>query len=247
MSLITFHNTLEARCTSRPSKVCKSPYVADIELNGITYQAHSPALGMGGYIVPDAIVMVTKMENKSKKGVCEYSILAVKRNDVWVGANPIYANRVFQTAYKQNLLCDFYNYESDKIVAEYTHGNSRFDFFINNNYFVEVKSVLINDEIETQTAIFPVGNKKNGTISERANKHLTELTELVQDTKYKCAAVFIVLRDDVETFSPNKKKDPLFASLVEKAYNNGVNILAYQFKVHMNGIDFVKKLDVVFQ
>jgi sugar fermentation stimulation protein A len=235
--LIEFHNPINVLCTARPSKTCKSPYVADIVVHDETILAHSPALGMDGYIANGKQVLVSQITNP--KGACQYSILAAYDNEanIYVGANPIYANKAFHEACKQKLFIEeFGNIET--ITPEYKYGDSRFDFFINNSIYVEVKSVLIAKD---NIAYFPVGNKKKGTISERANKHVSELTSMVKDGK-QCAVVFMVLREDVTEFKTNPK-DSLFCELVTKAKEAGVKVLVYQCKVDTTGISFKQKLN----
>lgn len=239
MDLLTFDNSIEALCTARPSKECKSPYVADVEYEGRSYIAHSPALGMGGYIAKDKKVLVTSIENP--KGACSHKIVAAfdEVHNVWVGANPLHANTIFKKGCEMNIFPHFKDLTS--IKTEVTHGDSRVDFFLNNDTFVEIKSVLVR---ENEAAIFPVGNKKNGTISERANKHISHLRSITQ--KFNTYIVFIVLRDDVECFRPNKSKDPIFYELLHDAFKNGVNIVAYQFKVTPTQIEYCKEIPVVF-
>ena len=236
MTLVAYEHATLATCTARPSKTCKSPYVADIVIDETPYMAHTPALGMDGYISPDKTVIVSSIKNP--KGSCVYSILAAydETNKVYVGANPLHANKAFHEACKQGLLYEDFG-TITSIVPEYTHESSRFDFFINDNFYVEVKSVLIK---QGNSAIFPVGNKKKGTISERANKHMTELTSLAQKGK-NCAIVFMVLREDVEDFKPNPK-DTLFCEILDNAARCGVQVLVYQCKVDVHGIFFLKKL-----
>ena len=238
--LVSFPKTYHATCTARPSVICKSPYVADVSIDDQSFIAHSPALGMDGYISYGKTVLVSKIDNP--KGTCTYSILAAfdKKNSVYVGANPIYANKAFFTACKDGLLHDDFG-EIDKIVPEYKHGDSRFDFFINDHIYVEVKSVLIT---ENNVAKFPVGNKKKGTISERANKHIQELKCLTEDGN-PCAIVFMILREDATDFIPNPK-DQTFVDCLKDAHTAGVQVLVYQCKVDPHGISFVKKLNNTF-
>lgn len=236
--LVKYDSTVLAKCTARPSKTCKSPYVADIIFNESedSVMAHSPALGMDGYIAPNKSVLVSKIKNP--KGSCLYSILAAydEQSEIFVGANPIHANKAFHEACKQDLLHEDFG-PITNIIPEYTHGDSRFDFFINDSVYVEVKSVLIKKD---NIAYFPVGNKKKGTISERANKHISELTKLVEDGQ-SCAIVFMVLREDIDDFQPNKK-DELFCEILQKAKETGVKILVYQCKINTSGISFFRKL-----
>jgi sugar fermentation stimulation protein A len=234
--LHNYGNTTIATCLHRPSKICKSPYVADISIENSEFLAHSPALGMDGYIATNKKVLVSPISNP--KGSCKYSIYAAydDKNEIYVGANPLHANKCFHQACKQGLLHEDFG-EIQSIVPEYTHGNSRFDFFINDCVYVEVKSVLIERD---NVAYFPVGNKKNGTISERANKHISELSELASNGQ-SCAIVFMVLREDVESFMPNSK-DTLFCEALKNAEVNGVKVLVYQCEIHEDGIYYKGKL-----
>jgi len=246
MCLYKFSNTIVATCTARPSKTCKSPYVADITIEDDTYLAHTPALGMNGYVAPGRKLLVCPSTNT--KGTCKYSVLASydDENNIYVGANPLHANKAFHEGLKQGLFAnEFAN--TIQIIPEHKPPNScsRFDFkIINANSeitYVEVKSVLIAKE---NVGVFPVGNKKNGTVSERANKHVNELAELSKNGT-SCAIVFMVLRDDVHGFAPNTQKDPLFAKYLINAKNMGVNVYAYKCCVTNEGIFFKQKLAVI--
>tara|TARA_A100001015_G_scaffold265301_1_gene313547 strand:+ start:540 stop:1265 length:726 start_codon:yes stop_codon:yes gene_type:complete len=234
--LFEYVNAFDAICTSRPSKTCKSPYVADVIIEESTELVHAPALGMDGYISPNKSVLIQKIPKPT--GACKYAIVAAYDSEkkIYVGANPLHANKVFHEACKRQLFADDFGH-IDSIVPEYTHGNSRFDFFVNDSVYVEVKSVLIADG---DTAYFPVGNRKKGTISERANKHLTELTTLAKEGQ-SCAVVFMVMRNDVTEFSPNPK-DQIFCNCLKFAYDAGVQVLVFQFEVSTKGIEYVTKL-----
>ena len=52
---------------NRPSKKIKSPYLADILINNNIELAHSPSLGLGGLIVNNVNVMVSKCEDECIK------------------------------------------------------------------------------------------------------------------------------------------------------------------------------------
>ena len=85
--LFKLEGLVRATVVKRPSKTCKSPYVADIILHGIhenesesesnndelnTVMAHAPALGCNGLCDKDAVVFVSLLPPKKdgKKGVC---------------------------------------------------------------------------------------------------------------------------------------------------------------------------------
>ena len=93
---------------------CKSPYVADILINGETVMAQAPALGCCGLSNKDANVLVSKLENP--KGICKYRIeLAITETDVIVGLNPKLAEKIVEEGIM-------------KYKREHTLLHSRFDF-----------------------------------------------------------------------------------------------------------------------
>ncbi|EEY60058.1 sugar fermentation stimulation protein [Phytophthora infestans T30-4] len=84
--------------------------------------------------------------------------------------------------------------------------------------YVEVKSVtlaLAGSEDTSRCAVFP------DTVSTRAQKHVTELTELFG------AIIFLVQRDDCNTFAPSIQHDKKFAELCAVAATRGVQLLGY--------------------
>ena len=69
---MTINNVESCKIISRPSKISKTPYVADIILNEnidneIIYQAHSPSLGCCGLCEKECNVLIYPLDNKTKK------------------------------------------------------------------------------------------------------------------------------------------------------------------------------------
>ena len=101
---------IKALITKRPSLLCKTPYVADAyvyEEDG-SCMVHTPALGCCGLSDKDAIVYLSKVQNK--KNVCTYRAdLAlfyepkVDRN-ILIGTNPKLAEQRIDNCLKQNNL-----------------------------------------------------------------------------------------------------------------------------------------------
>ena len=104
----------------------------------------------------------------------------------------------------------------------------------NSHVFIEVKSVHIKVEND---AVFPVGYKKpkQVTVSERANKHVTELTHMAREG-LKTMIVFVVQREDCDTFAPYREKDPVFANLIDEAKKSGVVVKVVYTGVSRKGI-----------
>ena len=129
-----------------------------------------------------------------------------------------------------------------QLHTQMQYGRSRIDFAIKSEselLFVEVKNVVCaeNDEsLAHRHALFPIGEasrSESGAVSERAIKHVHELTQL-QDTitdegrRIRTAVLFIVNRSDCVAFRPCHEADMLFAQVLHQAYRKGVTLLAYQ-------------------
>ena len=236
MRLIAFDDAIVCTCQKRPSSTIKSPYVADIFVNDVQKLGHCPSLGLGGIIEQGSYMIATPSNEKSKT---DYVIQAVKDKDILVGNVPLHANRIVKLLLQNNMLLD----NVKDIKPEYTCGMSRFDFLVNTDteqIYCEVKSVhtKINDK-----AVFPVGYKKpkQETISERANKHVSELTEL-RKKGHSCLIVFVVQRSDCNDFAPNWEKDPIFANLLQSAVDVGVVVKVVYTDVLHDGI-YLKHID----
>jgi sugar fermentation stimulation protein A len=94
--------------------------------------------------------------------------------------------------------------------AEFTLGNSRFDFLCidsrGTRHLVEVKACSL---IEYGVAMFP------DAPSERALKHLEELAALSAQG-YRCHILFVIVHGAPRVFIPNLHTDPLFAAALSK-------------------------------
>jgi len=235
MSLLTF-NTIRAKVLKRPSRKIKSPYVADIEIEGVEYLAHTPGLHLGGQIVSGSDVYVEKSKESSKT---DYKIISVLIDDTYICAQPIYANYIFEQVIKDKLLDEFKGYTSLKreVMIEKDH---RVDFMIDDKY-VEVKSVVCR---QNDIGIFPVGGipkKYEGhkTISPRAIKHIKKLNELPNSYIY-----FIILRNDCNSFSGNKELDSYFCETLKESRN--IKIRCFDVNVYQNKITFGKEIQKIF-
>lgn len=242
---------LNAKIINRPSKIIKSPYIADIVISNTEELAHSPSLGLCGLISKDINVLVSKCKNECRKS--KYTIELVKNKKIWIGANPLFANKIFvEFLHKFN---EFKKYSIQKPEVKIL--NSRLDFLLVNNkeekYYVEVKNVpLVEINNNITFATFPYGykNSKSMCISDRAYKHIEDLIELKKQG-YKVSLVFIVQRNDATYFSPNYKQDKIYSDKLKEAFDYGVKIYAYKFKWNIKdniaSCKFIKKLKVIFQ
>jgi len=239
----------KAKIINRPSKKVKSPYMADIEIKNNIELAHSPSLGLCGLIKENVIVFVSQCKNECRKS--KYTIELVENNKVLIGANPLFANKIFSEFY--NKFNEFKDYEIEK--KEVKIHNSRLDFLLSKNekkFYVEIKNVPLvetNDNIVTATFSDGYKNSKNMCISDRAYKHIEDLIKLKKEG-FRVSLVFIVQRSDADIFSPNYRKDKIYAEKLKEAFDKGVEIYAYKFKWSIkNNIakcKFIEKINVQF-
>lgn len=136
-------NFVRATVVNRPSKVIKSPYMADILVPGEeeSQLCHSPALGCCGLIIPGANVLVTPKSTSAKS---KYSLDLVDLGTTIVGANPMFCNKMVMTALLQGWVEGLPQFQQDQIKSEFTLDESRFDFKCEKNdvtYYIEVKGV----------------------------------------------------------------------------------------------------------
>ena len=157
------NDLLLVKVVSRPSKVCKTPYVADIELvDGSVVQAHCASLGCCGLCEKDCYVYASPIKSncaQSKSKVCSYKIYLARfyeekvicnqliTNTQLIGIDPKLAETLVENALTQNYLKTLSNIKSYK--REVSLLNSRFDFAgidEHGKYFVlEVKNVPLAD------------------------------------------------------------------------------------------------------
>ena len=245
-----------ATVVKRPSKVSKTPYVADITLNGdetnAEYLAHTACLGCGGLV--DAGKQVIMKASNNDKNVCKYRVMLSKTNvgdsvNI-VGVDPKLAEDMVEIALKKNFISSLTNvktYQREKKIM-----NSRFDYFgvdeNNVEFIMEVKNVPLADYVDclakekknmdfsnydfnSKIAYFPDGyrKKQNDTISPRALKHITELTEIARNPETNTRAImcYVVQRRDVSSFQASNV-DPIYKEAFTKAHESGVEIIVLQ-------------------
>ena len=264
MELINLGELFVASIIKRPSRHIKSPYVADIMIDGHEDEklGHTPSLGCCGLANKESVVLVSKLGGKTK---CDYCVqvaqIMSKGHTIYVGIAPKLAEEAAHMALKHNLV---YNLEVKTINREKTIMNSRFDFVgrtIDDNYYIcEVKTVPLADYADVTTrdrkkmdftdtpydekiAYFPDGYRKKvtDTVSPRALKHVNELREIkVQyGEKVRCILLFVIQRCDVVSFQPSRI-DTIYLDAVRQAWNDGVEIRTLQIEWINNNAHFIR-------
>ena len=255
--LVDLKEVCRGEIVNRPSKKCKTPYVADVRIEmgqDEEILGHSPSLGCCGLADKGAIVLMTKTSGSAKQPVCSYRIdLAIYKEDdkeIIVGINPKLGETIAEEALKQNCIACLQNVKS--YTREVKIMNSRFDFAgIDENgtpFVLEIKNVPLADYVDVpkkdrihclaqlehknfneKIAYFPDGHRKNSTdvVSPRALKHIQELEEIAITGKVRAILCFIVQRNDVKQFQTSNI-DLIYKAAVYKASQNGVEIITIQ-------------------
>lgn len=119
------------------------------------------------------------------------------------------------------------------IHPEYTYGQSRVDFYLENTdhekILMEVKGCTL--EVDGQ-GYFP------DAPTERGVKHLRELAA-AQQAGYKCYLTFIIQVPGVVFVMPNNKTHPEFGQALEEAKAAGVEVLYLQCDVKDNELKII--------
>lgn len=149
--LMKLDNLIECRVLKRPSKFCKTPYVADIITNNNEeLLAHTASLGCCGLVDCGATILVSKTMNKKSK--CSHIVYLSVIKDQIIGVHPKLAENMVEVALQKNLLTRLQNvqkYQRETAIYVKDLIDSRFDFTgIDSNgvrFIMEVKNVPLAD------------------------------------------------------------------------------------------------------
>jgi DNA-binding sugar fermentation-stimulating protein len=163
MMIMKIDNLVPGTVTKRPSKIIKSPYVADVNINNTEFLAHTAALGCCGLCDTGASILLAPLNNskKSKNNKedavkCVYSaqlsVISEKGNEIIVGIHPKLAEQLVENCLIKNYLSILQNckkYRRETVIFVEDKVDSRFDFtgMDKNNipFIMEVKNVPLAD------------------------------------------------------------------------------------------------------
>lgn len=194
------------------------------EINGKAELVHVKNTGrLKELFIEGSTVYLEDAQNPNRKTA--YSLVCVKRADgLLINIDSTAPNKVVGEALQSGKLL-FHGEKATLVKAESTHGNSRFDFYIEtatHKGYMEVKGCTL--EIDG-TCLFPDAPTLRG------EKHVHELTVLAKEG-YQTAVVFVIQMDVIEGyFTPNTNMQPSFTQALQTAKETGVDILAFTCNV----------------
>lgn len=124
------------------------------------------------------------------------------------------------------------------IRAEKTYGDSRFDFYVEDEAgqkgFIEVKGVTLEEDGLVRFPDAP---------TERGVKHINELVK-ARAEGYLAYVLFIVQMEGMRVFMPNDETHKAFGEALRGAASSGVEVLAYQCHVTEDSLTVTDPLAV---
>ena len=213
-------------------------FFADVESKGKILISHCANSGsMLGLLDKNNPAWVSPSDNVKRK--LKYTLEIINDGKSNVGVNTHFANKIITEALTNKKIKELKIYNN--FIPEVKYGkNSRFDFqLINKNTkaFLEVKSVTLSRN--KGVGEFP------DAVTSRGLKHLNELRDAIKHG-YKSYLIYLVQREDCNSFQIAKDIDPDYYEAFIDAKKNGVKFLCYSCKVNSKEIYINKSIKILY-
>jgi sugar fermentation stimulation protein A len=220
-----YPNMTEGVFLRRPNR-----FVAQVEIAGQEETVHVKNTGRCRELLPPgARVWCQKWDKTSRK--TKFDLITVQKNQYLINMDSQAPNAAVKEWLEQGGLGKF-----DSIRPEQRFGDSRFDFYLEQNgkgMYMEVKGVTLEEE---GICHFPDAPTLRGA------KHLRELVKAKQ-AGFDAAVLFVIQMKPVRWLEPNDQTDPEFGKTLREAAQNGVQVLAVDCRItetSMEIADFVE-------
>ncbi len=203
-----YEHMVEGIFLRRPNR-----FIAHVEIGGREEICHVKNTGRcRELLVPGTKVWCQEFDSPSRK--TKYDLITVKKNGQLINMDSQAPNRVVGQWLQNGGLGQL-----QELKAEYTHGDSRFDFSFllqGRRCFLEVKGVTLENE---GRCAFPDAPTQRGT------KHLQGLTQAAREG-YGAWVLFVLQMERAVSLEPNDATDPAFGRALREAAAAGVQVLA---------------------
>ncbi|MEA4977910.1 MAG: DNA/RNA nuclease SfsA [Methanomassiliicoccaceae archaeon] len=222
-----YPDTVSATFIERPNR-----FIAKVELDGEEVICHVKNTGRCREIlVPGTKVILAHSDDSKRK--TSYDLISAYKGDVLINIDSQAPNAVYAEAISLGRI-----YNGPTLVKrEARHGDSRFDFYIEDNgrkIFAEVKGVTLEDNGKV---LFP------DAPTERGVKHLRGLAHCVSEG-YSASSVFVVQMSEADYFVPNYEMHEEFGIALEEAVSAGVEVTAYTCEVSENSLHLAHRIPI---
>lgn len=222
-----YENILPAVFVDRPNR-----FIAHVELNGRLEVCHVKNTGRcRELLIPGCRVYVQHQPSPTRKTA--YDLIAVEKGERLLNMDANAPNRVFNEYVRAGRFLLGWSV----IRPETTHGDSRFDFYLESpghRLFAEVKGVTLEDDGVMRFPDAP---------TERGVKHLEGLARCVQEG-YEAWAVFVIQTENVRWMEPNRRTHPAFADALRQAAQAGVHLLALDCHTEPDRLEICRPVEI---
>ncbi len=222
-----YENILPAVFVDRPNR-----FIAHVELNGKIEVCHVKNTGRcRELLIPGCRVYVQHQPSPTRKTA--YDLIAVEKGERLLNMDANAPNRIFGEYVRAGRFLRGWSV----IRPETTHGDSRFDFYLESpghRLFAEVKGVTLEDDGVMRFPDAP---------TERGVKHLEGLARCVQEG-YEAWAVFVIQTENVRWMEPNRRTHPAFADAMRQAAQAGVHLLALDCHTEPDRLEICRPVEI---
>ena len=217
--VMKYDNIRKAVFRRRPNR-----FIAEVEIDGQLTTVHVKNTSRcRELLIPGCEVWLTAPGTPGRK--TKYDLVAVRKdNGILFNIDSQAPNKVVKEWLEKQ--------DYDRILPEYTYGDSRIDFYMergSEKFLLEVKGCTL--EIGG-IGFFPDAPTQRGV------KHLRELTAAV--TKgYKAMLAFVIQMDGVSEVRPNVDTHPEFGVALNEAMAAGVEVLFLQCHVEPDSLEIL--------
>ncbi len=228
-----YKQIIKAEFIERPNR-----FIAKVDVNGEIETVHVKNTGRcKELLVPRCTVYLSCSDNPARK--TKYDLIAAEKTrgnlpELLINLDSQIPNDVTEEWLKKGSL-----FSKDALIRrEVKHGNSRFDFYIEDKgekIFLEVKGVT---QEHSGTALFPDAPTQRGV------KHIEELIACTKEG-YKAYILFVIQMKGIHTLKPNDITHKAFGDALRKAQSEGVKIIAMDCLVSPDSIVIDKEIPVI--
>jgi len=194
-------------------------FFADVRLDQEVVVSHVPNTGsLKSCLFADAPCVVTMSSDPKRK--LKATLQFVRTPTGWVGVNTQLPNTLVYEAWENKTISHWREFSEARPEVKIS-ADSRIDLVLSRadrHHYVEVKNVTLTDG--RGTAQFP------DAVTTRGQKHLRELMQL-REQGHGAEIVFVVQRQDCDSFAPADEIDPEYGRLIREAHDKGVLVSAY--------------------
>ncbi len=180
-------------------------------------------------------VLLTPVDGAASRKT-RYDLTLVDLGHTLVSADARLPNAIVYEAIKSGQVAELLGYSD--VLREQALEESRIDLLLlrdDTRCYVEVKSATL---VQDSVALFP------DAPTARGRRHLETLVHAVRQG-WGGVVVFVVQREDAQSFAPHDAADPDFGKALRHAHREGVKVYAYGCRVTRQEITLAQRLPVL--